>query len=389
MLAIYFAYSAGGITSPFVTQPFLAEKRERFTSTYTSDNASLQSIKDLKDSKFSHQGGVKRNSDYLSAIRVPRSLFSNLSTVVESYLSLTNSSNTVRNDLPMTETFLDNTENSTHQPSYGKTNIQYSFLIAATLSLSAAIPLFVLFLSSGQESKRNNSNIRKENESEGVIDRRPECLPFRLKILCLFLISSIMFLYSAIEDNFTGLLMTFCISHLGWSKSSGSIATSLNWASFAAGRFICIFLVRCIKTNVILPVHLLILVISFIGFLISSVTTQFNLIWGFVLLVGFSMSAIQPTLFTWTEERLLPVTGKISSLYLVTGSAGSVVTPLLFGYLMEDFDSVWFVYLLLGMSLCCVIIYIMARITERVWIRPLCKATAYEEKESAHLNGNI
>ena len=133
-----------------------------------------------------------------------------------------------------------------------------------------------------------------------VRDRR---LPFKLKLPCLTILSVSMFIYNARENNFTGPLNTFSISHLGWSKSAtskshGTVATSLDWASFALGRFVGLFLVRCIQTSTILTGHLVILVLLFIAFLIASLTSQTFLISVFIPLVGFSKSVILPAIFS-------------------------------------------------------------------------------------------
>ena len=362
MLAIHFAFSAGGIISPFVAQPFLATKvfvnsTSPVPLVNNSNIDSVVSYSDKADHNFKHDGhGV--SLDYISYVS-----------------ALPN--NTVASD----------SGGKAHVANYGDTTIQYSFLIAAVLSLTSAVPFLVLYLTS--ETKPKDDASKKQDITEVNLEscRRPSYLPFKFKFLCLVILCAIMFIYNAVEDNFTGLLMTFSISHLGWSKSHGTIATSLDWASFAIGRFIGIFLVRCIKTSTILTGHLVILVLSFTAFLITSLTSQAYLIWAFVPLVGFSKSVILPSVFSWTEERILPVTGKIASLYLVTGSAGSMVTPLLFGYLMEERGSIWYIFLLLGMSVISLIAFILIRIIEKLWIKPIVKTQVKDKTVTVQLNG--
>ena len=392
MLAIHFAFSTGGIISPFVAQPFLARKVfVNITSPVSSletNNTDLimNSLNNKSDHNFKHD-------NHENSVGLNNTSFSGTTTSDTQLYSVIDTSNlgrSLRNmDIQTSPTNIEGIDNDvmTHMTSYGDTTIQYSFLIAAVLSLTSAVPFLVLYWTSETKPKGDNSKKHDIKEADIVVRPRPSCLPFKLKLLCLSILCVIMFIYNAVEDNFTGLLMTFSISHLGWSKSHGTIATSLDWASFAVGRFIGIFLVRCIKTSTILTVHLVILVLSFTAFLLASLTSQSYLIWAFVPLVGFSKSVILPSVFSWTEERILPVTGKISSLYLVTGSAGSMVTPLLFGYLMEERGSIWYIFLLLGMSVISLIAFILIRIFEKLLIKPLVKIQVQDKTETVHLNG--
>ena len=395
MLAIHFAFSAGGIISPFVAQPFLAEKVYTTSTNMTvpashaniSNNGSINIFSGNKsDHNFQHHddSAIFNETSYNLTNTSQMQLYSlrETSTVGCLFLNIENER------FPDQRMSFEN-DVMTYNTNYGKTNIQYSFLIAAVLSLSSAIPFLALYWTSGTKTTGDNSEKKDIAEADFVVCKRPSRLPFKLKLSCLSILSVIMFMYNAVEDNFTGLLMTFSLSHLSWSKSRGTVATSLDWASFAFGRFIGIFLVRCIQTSTILTGHLVILVLSFIAFLIASVTSQTFLIWVFIPLVGFSKSVILPSVFSWTEETILPVTGKISSLYLVAGAAGSMVTPLLFGYLMEEKGSIWYIYLLLGMSVISFVAFILIRIIERVWIKPLVKTQVQDITETVHLNGVV
>ena len=406
MLAIHFAYSAGGIISPFVTEPFLAKNQHKAdlndswsdagkrSQVVSFDGATNLPVIDYRTrASFQSVIAVVTEATHLARHTIVEKYDSSIDARYELQLSktdwttVTRTLNEAQNSPIENTTFSHNNENVTAIQKYGETNIHFSFMIAGVMTMLAAIPFLVLFLSSYgvrvKTVKSTNSDIGK-GKSKAYEDLSP-----KLKVACLSLLSFILFLYSAIEDNFFGLLMTFSISHLGWSKAYGSVATSLDWMSFAAGRLVGIFLVRHFETNTILTSHLVGLVISFTGFLISSLTLKTFLIWAFVPLAGFSQSVILPAIFTWTEEKLLPVTGKISGLYLVTGSAGSMVTPLLFGYLMEEYTSVWYVYLLLLMSTVSCVCFFVVRITEHCLVRYVTTSAGTDETVKMHLNGSI
>ena len=389
MLAIHFAYSAGGIISPFVIEPFLA--RKEYTNTLISTNNKYNNGTNTGSviEGIHHQDVEIRNSLFVSGKPLRSSYDAYSNSTLDSgdkmdkfndthYTFQTNSTHDYYN------------ESAKYQHTYGETHIQMAFLIAGIMTILAAVPFLVLFLSASKvRLKTSNHVIKNIPDGKSVSGNQSYYLSLNLKIVCIFLLSFILFLYSAIEDNFVSLLMTFSISNLSWSKASGTVATSLAWISFAIGRLIGIFLVRHIKTSNILTAYFILLIISFIGLLICSLTGKSFLIWVVVPLAGFSQSVILPAVFTWTEEKILPVSGKLSGLYLVVASAGSMVTPLLFGYLMEEYSSHWYVYLLLAMSLLSAISFFIVRTTEHCLIRPVKLLTTHYEDEKSSLNGII
>ncbi|XP_055957639.1 uncharacterized protein LOC126824821 [Patella vulgata] len=48
----------------------------------------------------------------------------------------------------------------------------------------------------------------------------------------------------------------------------------------------------------------------------------------------------------WAHENLLNITGKVTSLILVAASVGTVINPIIIGYLMEELTPMWYCYLL-------------------------------------------
>lgn len=188
---------------------------------------------------------------------------------------------------------------------------------------------------------------------------RPDSLNPLLKTVLCLLLMTLMFMYCAVEDTFSGFLATFCINHFKWAKSYGSYATSTHWAAFSIGRFSGIFLVMRFQPVKLIGTYLICLVISFVVLVLSSSFKIGVLFWIFIACAGFSMSVVFGSIFTWTEESIMKVSSLISSFFLISASLGLMVNPLFLGYLMEEYTPMWFVYLLLGESCLCLMLYLI------------------------------
>lgn len=246
---------------------------------------------------------------------------------------------------------------------YEETRIHYAYLISFFLILSGAIPFLVMYLKTVCTRKERHMAAKKDNQE------RPDKLPLKLKVVLCLLLGSLMFMYCAVEDTFSSFLATFCIQHFDWSKSKSSFATSTHWAAFSVGRFSGVFLVMWFKPVQLIGAYIISLITSFAGLLICSSLKLTSLFWVFVACAGFSMSVIFGSIFTWTEESILKVSGKISSMFLIAASLGLMVNPLFLGHLMDHYTPLWFVYLLFIESCLCLILFLSVLILVRKFVR--------------------
>ena len=222
---------------------------------------------------------------------------------------------------------------------YGESRIYIAYLITFIIILSGAIPFFYKYL---QVRCCQRSHDMKAPQAT---KKRPESLPTWLKFCLLVLLSLLMLTYCAIEDTFSGFLATFCVDYLHWGKDVSSYATSLHWGAFCIGRFLGIVWIKFFRPVQLLCAFLILLILSFVCLFISSLTMTNVCIWIFIPACGFSMSIVFPCIFQWTEESILEVTGKISSMFLVSASAGLLCNPVLVGYLMKNLGPISFMYI--------------------------------------------
>ncbi|OWF47706.1 Sodium-dependent glucose transporter 1 [Mizuhopecten yessoensis] len=321
--ALHFSFAFGGITSPLVTSAFLQETLEDWNDVNITDTGNVPSYKFTDcNSNVSQQ----------------------------TYSACTNSNTN---------------QNVTAAPGYaiGDSRLYVAYILTAVMHISCAVPLFIMFLRA-----RHCQRKKQKTKIDQDIKRISREMTFGFKILVLLSLCLFMAIYCAMEDTFTAYLTTFGVTQLNWSKVQGSYVTSLYWAVFGFARFLGIWVIKFISPAKIICVLTIVLCID-LGAL--SVFAGFNIdegIWACAVCTGASMSLIYPCVIMWTEEKLLPVSGKIVSIFMIASSSGTMTNPIILGYLMETFTPMWFTYLLFGESVVLMILFLglllIARVSE-------------------------
>ncbi|XP_052094399.1 sodium-dependent glucose transporter 1-like [Mytilus californianus] len=312
--AIHLMFAVGGFLSPIATAPFLMQD---LPSTQMDENLNLT---------------IYQNTSLLSTSSLPSILFIENSTdfsKVQYALQTANNSNMTYN------ADLHDRNNTEH---IQRRSVLYkAYLISAGLCFMLAISfLFMCFT--------NNKTYKEEKSKQ--MDKKAE-LPNRIKFSILFLMCLFLGIDQGMEDTFFGLFTTFVVVQLGWTKKSGSYITSLYWASFACGRISAIFIGQRLKASNLLRYYINVFLLAMIGLFVSTMFAFDIGIWIFFPVMGFTASVFFPSIFLWTQD-FLTVAGKVSSLLLITASLGSMLNPILIGYLMDNNGSIWFAYIILA-----------------------------------------
>ncbi|KAL3831380.1 hypothetical protein ACJMK2_023132 [Sinanodonta woodiana] len=300
--AIHFAFAVGGIISPQIIEPFLAA-------------ATLENLTDKLD---------QFNANHTDSIN---------------YLTLNKS-------LGNADCY-NGTKSDCIKSSSDKqvTYVQHGYLITSSLVVLCSIPLLVSFFKCKNKFSGSTSEVKIKKKEDA------ENIPLRFKIPVLLFISIIFHCYVGMESSFGNYLMTFCLYHLKWSKEEGSVASSLYWVGFCVGRFLGIFLARVFQSATIMVTFSIMIIVSFIGLLLGGLFYLQPVVLIFSTIVGFAFSPIFGSVFSWTEERFTTVSGRITSLFLLSSSIGGATVPIYLGYLMEDYTALSFVYVMIGLSI--------------------------------------
>lgn len=322
MQALHFCFSVGGMIAPFIAEPFLA--KTIIAESGSNGSASENNSSDTYGILTSDFTDMRLND-------TDATLAKNGSILVDSQMQSNGTT--------------DKTE------VYGETSVHYSYLITAAVVFITVIPFSVMYYMQPTEKPKPERLKDKKQTTHFSTLSLPK------KALILSILSLLIIIYCGTDDTYAGFLMTFAITQLKWSKSQGSFATSLHWICFGLARLGCIFLVRFVKTSKLIVIFATLLVISFTGLFISTIYDIKPLIWIFIGCPGISMSLIFPAMFTWTNENVVNVSGKISAMFLMSASTGVMLFPILFGYAMEQFSPIWFVYLLLGQSVTWLVLF--------------------------------
>jgi FHS family Na+ dependent glucose MFS transporter 1 len=286
MQTLHFVFAIGGIVSPLATAPFLSASEYNMT---IAEGNSTEYILYLKNES-------NRNL--------------NLST--SSFVKL----------------------NRTFNMEYQTSRIHGAFAISGVLVLSAAASFayFVFIM-----SKRNNIEDAKAPRLQRNSARLIRMIS--ISILCCTFLS-----YLVIEKAMVFFLSTFTIEHLKWTTKRGSYVTTIYWTAFAIGRLIGIGITKRFPTKRILMLYISMLMLSSIGLMLTNLFRFDVGIWIFVPLSGFSQSILFPLLLSWIEEDFFKVSGKMISLLLFVGSIGTMITPIILGYLIDLYSPMWFPY---------------------------------------------
>ncbi|XP_067670598.1 sodium-dependent glucose transporter 1A-like [Haliotis asinina] len=326
MQILHFSFAVGGLIAPLVTEPFLAPKL-----------AHAMITTDLSNETHLFQYGDNTTTAYVQEL---------------SGLNGTSNNMTIAD-----------TEDAP------KSQILFAFIITAVLFLSASVPFFVeLFL---RKVDKNRKPVEEKQDGR-------QGIPLPVYIITVAMIGAFYFCYCAIEETFMSFLAVFTVEGLDWDKSDGALVTSVFWGSFAAFRFLGIFVIKILSPSSMIILCMVILSASLGAFLICSVFAFHIGIWISSVGVGLATSIIFPTTFTWVEEHVIRVTGKVTSIITICAASAGTSTPLLLGYLMEEVTYLWFSYLLFLMSIILILIHIVLRLQSVFVLKKYHSATRVE-----------
>ena len=250
-----------------------------------------------------------------------------------------------------------------------ETNIHIAFIICAVLSFSAALPFLVIYIGSKKVDKeRGKEHEEIENSSN---------LPNKVKLLTVILLCAVSAVGTALVDNIPKYLATFGLLELDWSQEYGSSMTSLFFAMYAVGNLLGAFILKCITSRSFTFLTYLTSVATIFLLLVSVQWTITAIQTVMIGAIGLTVSNILPTIFAWTQDEVTPVSGRIASAFLFSGSAGGMANPVLLGFLMESLDPKWYLYLHLAEVLFCFVVYTIAALVIMIYLRRHQRATRY------------
>ena len=163
------------------------------------------------------------------------------------------------------------------------------------------------------------------------------------KSVLILMIAIFYFAFVGVEIGYGDWLYTYSLqSHLA-DDQGAVLLTSVYWGAFTVARLISIPLAARFKSKLILFGDLagaflgLGLVLFFPGSRIA--------LWTGTIILGASLASIFPTALTYVET-IMPMTGKITSRFFISGSIGSIFLPWIIGRYVEGVGPQIIIYVL-------------------------------------------
>lgn len=152
-------------------------------------------------------------------------------------------------------------------------------------------------------------------------------------IVLLIFCALFFFFYIGAEGSFADLVFTYGTRTGLVDKISGAYLTAAFWGIFTFSRLISIPLAARFRPNVIL---LMDCIGSLIGLLLVMIGAgqSATILWVGTLIFGFFIAPAFPTMFSLAEESM-HISGKITSIFFIGGSAGGMLFPWLIGQMFE------------------------------------------------------
>ena len=324
MQTIHLMFAVGGFLSPIATAPFLMV----ITVTDNPDCSYL-----MNNSAY-HCNGTSEQPANNGQERI---IVTNSTGVTLDFVlnDTTSAKYVVHNDTASNKYIIHNDTTSDYQ----RDSVLYqAYLISTALCLLVAVPFLCMYFQNRGLVYKDKSNMRNDIRK----------LPLSVRYGILLLMCLVLAVDNGMEDAYFGMFSTFIVQELGWTKKNGSYATSLYWGSFALGRLSAIIYGPRFKASKLFRYYISLFLAAMIGLFLSTVFVFHVGIWIFLPVMGFAVSIFFPSVFLWTEADFMSVSGQVSSFLMLSASLGSMINPILIGYLMDNFDSMWFMYVTLA-----------------------------------------
>ena len=222
-----------------------------------------------------------------------------------------------------------------------KGNIQYAYLIVAIYDLAICVIILTLFVLEGCKVKL----APKAEERTDYVGRNTN-RRFVITMSLLFFMFNVF--YGGIEVGYAGLLMTFAVKYLGWSKSDGTNVTAVLQGSNAVVTALTLITSRWVRPQYLLA-GCITLVTSSMLVLSFAATYHPAVLWVCTSALGAGYAVIMPCNFTWMNE-FMDVTGKVSSAFWAGFFTGFMAVPAISGHLFHSLNPMWMPYMTLTCS---------------------------------------
>ncbi|XP_077995953.1 sodium-dependent glucose transporter 1B-like [Glandiceps talaboti] len=373
MQAVHFCFAFGAAVSPLFTGPFLMVSPEasptNISLTPTVSSYSTQTLPFL----YSDNGtSVQRESDSLSYLLntgkyhirpkmeptqnvygISQEVSENISE--HSLLSLpkmsvsTDYHGLIKDVNASAETYLEFADSSESGYTEVQLKIWIPYTIVSIYNLLVSILFFIAFCCGNRKCCLERHQTKSTDETAESPEHVANPGARRFRVILLLIVCAFTFIYLGFETLYGGFLYSFAMkSDLPFTPVSAAYLNSAFWGSYAAFRFVAIFLTIKITPRTMLTMDV-------IGMLISSSllavfgNKSIEILWLASILLGISMASAYPSMLSWTEIYI-KLTGKTTAAIVVAASSSDSLLPFVMGFMMTAFGIDVLMYTVLALA---------------------------------------
>ncbi|XP_070572014.1 sodium-dependent glucose transporter 1B-like isoform X2 [Ptychodera flava] len=228
------------------------------------------------------------------------------------------------------------------------------YTIISFFNLLISLPFFCLFVTESRQVRLPNKARRNVNKSQDSARAQKKDIYF--VVILLVLLCAFIMVYLGHESIYGNFLYTFAInSNLGFTPETAAYINAAYWGSFAAFRFVAIFIASKVTPKTLLTVDTIGMCISSTALAVFG-NSVVEVLWVATILLGASIASAYPSCISWTE-RYIKLTGKAMAVFSCSASFGDTFLPWLMGYLISTFGAEVLMYTMLGVSLVTALIF--------------------------------
>ena len=164
------------------------------------------------------------------------------------------------------------------------------------------------------------------------------------------------FAYVGIEVTYGGFVASYAVCHVGMSKSTAALLTSVYWGTFAVGRGLGVLFASLKVSPATMVVMDFFGCLAAVAILVAFPSSTVAL-WCGTALLGLAIASIFPATISWAE-LYIEISGKRASVFVVGASFGEMVIPLVTGNVFAVYGPIYFLYSILASSLVASLLFV-------------------------------
>ncbi|CAH1783062.1 unnamed protein product [Owenia fusiformis] len=186
---------------------------------------------------------------------------------------------------------------------------------------------------------------------------------YRIKMLIFVFL--IYFAHGGFHITINGLVTTFAIQGLHWTKDHGTIIASVYGGTVTLSCVLGVFTTKILSLSQMISIQILTILLSMIT-MVAFVQLHASVLWVTIILAGLAAGSMKATIYSWFQTNVMQVTGIVASISIIGKASSAMSVPLLTAALVENVHYMCFSYLLLGnavlLGVVAICIYIVFKI---------------------------